>query len=255
MQVFLVVSKLFTLWFLWKWDIFVPLRYFFLVGAFLEKRVDYSHGFLSVFFFNTPGVTKIVLPKVLQNLKLCLLAHGTEAEGFSFFFRVLYNTGRVESVPLLVFLQPCAAFFQNFFPPKGPPFNFLEFCDRMDVEKSQRIPLSVFSALWEYLDTLKSFCYFWALDMAPTWAGLGLFYVSRVLVLDEAVQEETLNILMSPLLSMHSLHSEALRRARLKCCWSLIHVYREEICSLFAKVRRIRLEFTNFLVVLKLSLA
>ena len=25
------------------------------------------------------------------------------------------------------------------------------------------------------LDTLKSFCYFWALDMAPTWAVPGLF--------------------------------------------------------------------------------
>ena len=40
----------------------------FLVGAFLEKRVDYSHGFSSVFFklkkkFDTPEVTKIVLPQ------------------------------------------------------------------------------------------------------------------------------------------------------------------------------------------------
>ena len=25
-------------------------------------------------------------------------------------------------------------------------------------------------------NTLKSFCYFWALDMAPTWAVSGLFY-------------------------------------------------------------------------------
>ena len=45
----------------------------FLVGAFLEKRVDYSHGFSSVCFlknfFDTPEVTKIVLPKVLQNFK------------------------------------------------------------------------------------------------------------------------------------------------------------------------------------------
>ena len=31
--------------------------------------------------------------------------------------------------------------------PKGTPFNFLIFSDRMDVEKSQRVPLSVFSAL------------------------------------------------------------------------------------------------------------
>ena len=44
-----------------------------LVGAFLEKRVDYSHGFSSVFFlkffFDTPEVTKIVL-QVLQNFMM-----------------------------------------------------------------------------------------------------------------------------------------------------------------------------------------
>ena len=89
------------------------------------------------------------------------------------------------------------------------------FCDRMDVEKPQRVPLFSFSALWDVsapgargseprratrsiflvcnffkkkifekfssfdyckriLGTWKSFCYFWALDMAPTWAGPGL---------------------------------------------------------------------------------
>ena len=41
-----------------------------LVGAFLKKRVDYSYGSSSVFFFGTPEVTKIILPEVLQNFKL-----------------------------------------------------------------------------------------------------------------------------------------------------------------------------------------
>ena len=44
----------------------------FLVGAFLKERVGYSHGFPSVFFyffFDTLEVTKIVLPKVLQNFE------------------------------------------------------------------------------------------------------------------------------------------------------------------------------------------
>ena len=54
----------------------------FLVGAFLDKRVDYSHGFSSVFFFDTPEVTKIDLPKVLQNFNLPLLAQGTEPKKF-----------------------------------------------------------------------------------------------------------------------------------------------------------------------------
>ena len=90
-------------------------------------------------------------------------------------------------------------------------FNFFMFCDRMDVEKPQRVPPFSFSALWDVsapgargseprratrsiflveeknfekfsifnyckriLDTWKSFCYFWELDMAPTWAGPGL---------------------------------------------------------------------------------
>ena len=32
----------------------------------------------------------------------------------------------------------------------------------------------------EYFDTLKSFCCFWALDMAPTWAVSGLFVLSSL---------------------------------------------------------------------------
>ena len=58
------------------------------------KRVDYSHCFES-FFFDTPEVTKIVLPKVLQNFILFLLAQGTaEPKRFFLFSRVTYNTGR-----------------------------------------------------------------------------------------------------------------------------------------------------------------
>ena len=70
-------------------------------------------------FLRPPELTKIVLPKVLQNSedpKMYLLAQGTEPKRFP---------KRDERVP----------------------FNFLEFCNRMDVEKSQRSSLSVFSAL------------------------------------------------------------------------------------------------------------
>ena len=39
---------------------------------------------------------------------------------------------------------------KNFFP-KGSPFNFLMFCDKMDVENLQRVhPFSFFSALWDF---------------------------------------------------------------------------------------------------------
>ena len=66
-------------------------------------------------FFDTPEVTEIVLPKVLQNFKLHLLAQGTEPKTFLFFFRVTHITGREKF------------FSKNYFPPKGPspPLQFL----------------------------------------------------------------------------------------------------------------------------------
>ena len=64
----------------------------FLDDAYLEKRVDYCHGFSSVFFFDTPEVTKIVLPEVLQKIKLYLLTQGTKPKRVFLFFRVSYNT-------------------------------------------------------------------------------------------------------------------------------------------------------------------
>ena len=45
-----------------------------------------------VLFFDTPEVTKRVLPKVLQNFKLHLLALENEPKGF---FSLTYITGRV----------------------------------------------------------------------------------------------------------------------------------------------------------------
>ena len=42
---------------------------------------------VSSVFFYTPEVTKIVLPKVLQNFKLYLLTQGTDPKGFFYFPR------------------------------------------------------------------------------------------------------------------------------------------------------------------------
>ena len=50
------------------------------------------------YFFDTPEVTKIGLPNVLQNFELYLLGQGTEPKSFSF-FRVTDNTGRDKRVP------------------------------------------------------------------------------------------------------------------------------------------------------------
>ena len=90
-------------------------------------------------------------------------------------------------------------------------FNFLIFCHKMDVEKSQRVPLLHFSVLRMFklpiflffsnklflvspqfgqtfgflgyckktFETLKSFSYFWALDMTPTYVVPGLFDITN----------------------------------------------------------------------------
>ena len=56
--------------------------------------------------------------------------------------------------PLGPFVWVCNCFEKFFF----QKFSIFEYCKRV-------------------LDTWKSFCYIWALDMAPTWAGPGLFLV------------------------------------------------------------------------------
>ena len=115
----------------------------FLVGAFLEKRVDYSHGFSSVFFFRPPELTKIVLPKVLQNFKFHLLAQGTEPKSFP--HNIQCRT-RPKGPPFSFF--GIVRLFGKKISPKGPPSIFFGFCDRLGIEKSQRVPpFNFFSAL------------------------------------------------------------------------------------------------------------
>ena len=128
-----------------------------------------------MFFYDTTEVTKIVLPKVLQNLILFLLAQGTEPKSFFLFYHVTHNTGRDRLKGLSVFSH-CATFFLEKNSPKAP-FIFLQFSDRMDVEKSKRVPFQffgivilfpekvfkTFSPIHQYFDTLKSFCFFLSL--------------------------------------------------------------------------------------------
>ena len=58
------------------------------------------------------------------------------------FLHHLRNSTGPKGTPLEYF-RLCETFFRKKFT-KGPPFNFLIFSNRMDVEKSQRVPLSVF---------------------------------------------------------------------------------------------------------------
>ena len=85
--------------------------------------------------------------------------------------------------PPFQFFRHCETFFQISFSPKRPPSNFDDFAT--EWMKNLKVSPLVRQFGWtfgffrycrrEYFDTLKSFCYFWALDMAPTWAVPGLF--------------------------------------------------------------------------------
>ena len=115
------------------------------------------------------------------------LANWTK-KGF-LFSRVAYHTGREQTVPLY-FFRHCEIFFENkkfplqFFmfcdrkyvkkTPKDPPFKFfwhceffsenknfssfnvLMFCDRMDVERHQRVPPSVSLIFYNRVNVEKS---------------------------------------------------------------------------------------------------
>ena len=74
-----------------------------------------------------------------------------------------------------------------FFSPKRPP-RFFDVLQQWMLKNAKWSPgansvqlFGFFRYCWrKYFDTLKSFRYFWALDMAPTWAGLFLCRLFRV---------------------------------------------------------------------------
>ena len=74
-------------------------------------------------FLRPPELTKIVIPKVLQNFKFHLLAQGTKPKKFFFFPRNIHYLARLKGPPFQIF-RHCATFFEKK-SPKGPTFNFL----------------------------------------------------------------------------------------------------------------------------------
>ena len=124
-----------------------------LVGAFLKKRVDYSHGFSSVFFSRPPELTKIVLPKVLPNFQKTpkCTCWPKELNQKSFPSNIQYRTR-----PNLHFrfFRHCVTFF-NFFPWKGSQVtNTLKFwspfaiCDPWIWRRLGPFPVCLF---WMYI--------------------------------------------------------------------------------------------------------
>ena len=72
------------------------------------------------------------------------------------FPRNIPNRARSKSPPFQFFSELRDIFFRNFFP-KGSPCIFLMFCDKMDVGKSQRVPLFSFFRHCEIFSRKKNF--------------------------------------------------------------------------------------------------
>ena len=148
-------------------------------------------------FLRPPEVTKIVVRKVLQNFEKTpnCTCWSKELNQKGFPGNIQYRT-RPKGPPF-DFFRHCATFF-TFFPPKGPPSIFWSFATEWMLKNPKGSSLTVFFGIvrlfnffhkrfqiHQHFDILKSFCYFLALDMAPTWAGFGLFFFQDRLECDE----------------------------------------------------------------------
>ena len=127
----------------------------FLNGAFLKKRFDYSHGFSSV-FFDTPEVTKIVLPKNLQNFKKTPNSTRWPKElnqkvFFPFFPRNIQYRAKLKA-PFQFFRQ-CATFRKK----NPPPFNFLMFCNNGCWKIRKGPPFSALAGIWRASSVVRVF--------------------------------------------------------------------------------------------------
>ena len=113
----------------------------------------FSHGFSSVFFcifhffFDTPEVTKIVLPKGLQNFKktpnCTRWPKKLKQKGFP---RNIQHTipDDTKGSPPLSFLRHCEIFFREKNSLKGPPSIFWSFATESMLKNTKGSPLSVF---------------------------------------------------------------------------------------------------------------
>ena len=128
---------------------------------------DYYSGF----FFNPHELTKIVLQKfykiLLHQIALFGLANWTK-KVFPVFPRNIPYPARPKGPPSN-FFQHCETFFPGIFFLKGSPFNFLLFCDRMDVGKSHSPPPFSFFGTVRFFSENKNFppFNFWCFATKP----------------------------------------------------------------------------------------
>ena len=137
---------------------------------------------------------KRVLPKVLQNFKKTPNSTCWPKElNQKVFARNIQYWTRPKGP--FQFFRHCVTFFEFFFS-KGSPFIFFwSFATEWMLKNPKGSSLSAFFfgivrlskknhkrfQIHQYFDILKSFRYFWAFDVTPTWAGPGLLIVTTTL--------------------------------------------------------------------------
>ena len=123
--------------------------------------------FIKFFFRYTWTDQSSSTPKVIQNLRRRQIVPVGPRNWTKKVSRVTYNTGRDQRSPLQFFRRFATEWMLK--NPKGSFsffFGIVRFFFHFFIEGSP---------IHHYFDILKSFCYFWALNMAPTWASPGLF--------------------------------------------------------------------------------
>ena len=119
----------------------------FLVGAFYQNEPDYYSG--KFFFVRQQNVCVVDTFYRTKLLGRQAETHLSWCKGSPFvhsIFNERYKTGREYRVPPLNFFRHCSAFFRIFLSPKGPPSNFLIFCNKLDFQKVE-IPFTISKTL------------------------------------------------------------------------------------------------------------
>ena len=157
-------------------------------NSYLANLKDWRKSLRSSIFTSSKklkGTKGYSTPSVVFSALWDLFSKKKFPKGSPFNFLEFSDRTYVEKSPFQ-FFRHCETFFQKvFFSPKVPLLQFFwwfatEWMKNLKVSPLVRQFGSTFRFFRyrrrEYFDTLKCFCCFWALDMAPTWAVPGLFF-------------------------------------------------------------------------------
>ena len=113
------------------------------VRFFSRRFMKWNATIIVTLFFLSTRTDQNSSTKVLQNIiasKCTIWSSELNQKGFSCFSAWHTIPGETKDSPLSFFSGTARLFFSKKNFPRRVPLHFLMFCDRMDVEKSQRVP-------------------------------------------------------------------------------------------------------------------